>query len=47
MRIKSNLAIALLLLCPALSFAETSTQANDSHLDELKINSNLQLHDVL
>ncbi len=47
MRIKSNLAIALLLLCPALSFAETAPQANDSHLDELKINSNLQLHDVL
>lgn len=47
MRIKSNLAIALLLLSPALSLAEPSPQVNDSHLDELKINSNLQLHDVL
>lgn len=47
MRIKSNLAITLLLLCPALSFAETSPHANDNHLDELKINSNLHLYDVL
>ena len=47
MYIKSNLAIVLLLLCPPLSFAENTSQPNDSHLDELKINSSLQLHDVL
>ena len=47
MRIKLNIAIALLLLCPTLSSAETSIQVNDNHLDELKINSNLQLRDVL
>ena len=47
MRIKSKLVITLLLLSPTLSFAETALQTNDSHLDELKINSNLQLHDVL
>ncbi|MGB2832263.1 MAG: hypothetical protein WBC07_04880, partial [Methylotenera sp.] len=47
MHIKSNLAIVLLLLCPPLSFAENTSQPNDSHLDELKINSSLQLHDVL
>ncbi|MDP3088613.1 MAG: TolC family protein [Methylotenera sp.] len=47
MHIKSNLAIALLLLCPALSLAESSPQLHISHIDDLKINSNLQLHDVL
>jgi cobalt-zinc-cadmium efflux system outer membrane protein len=47
MHIKSNIAVISLLLFPLFAIAEELPQPDNSHLDELKVNSNLQLHDVL
>jgi outer membrane protein TolC len=47
MRNKLNVALIVLLLSPMLVFGEELTQPDNNHLDELKVNSNLQLRDVL
>lgn len=39
--------MVLILCCPTPTFADATLLKNDGHLDELKINANLQLHDVL
>ncbi len=45
--IKSYLAVILLLLIPLFAVAEAPVQHDGGHLDELKVNASLQLHDVL
>jgi outer membrane protein TolC len=47
MHIKSNIVVIFLSLFPFLCGAVEFSQSDNSHLDELKVNSSLQLHDVL
>lgn len=47
MHIKSNIVVTLLSLFSFLCSAAEPSQSNNNHLDELNINSKLQLHDVL
>ena len=47
MHIKSNIVVIFLSLFPFLCGAVELSQSDNSHLDELKVNSSLQLHDVL
>jgi outer membrane protein, heavy metal efflux system len=47
MHIKLNIVVASLLLFPFFVTAEESSQPDNDHIDVLKVNSNLVLHDVL
>lgn len=47
MRNKLNVALIFLLLSPMLASGEELAQPDSNHLDELKVNSNLQLREVL
>lgn len=47
MRNKLNVALIFLLLSPMLATSEELAQPDSNHLDELKVNSSLQLRDVL